>query len=98
MGCVKVKLTPFGGITCRVYAVGGMDANARPVDGISVRAERIGGMDASATRVGGIFCRVFRTCSPNIRGPYLEINPTVVWILAGQTQNDVFSNTFWNIH
>ena len=98
MGCVQVKITPIGGISCKVSAVDGISADARPVGGMEARAERIGGMDASATRVGGIFCRVFKTCSPNIRGPYLEISPTVVWILAGQTENDVFSNTHWNIN
>lgn len=78
MGCVKVKITPIGGISCK--------------------AERVGRMDVTASRVGGIHCRVFRTCSPNIKAPYLEIEPTVVWVIAGQTQNDVYSNTYWNIN
>ena len=98
MGCVKVKITPIGGISCKAEPVGNINASARPVDGISVRAERVGRMDVSASRVGGIHCRVFRTCSPNIRPPYLEIEPTVVWVIAGQTQNDVYSNTHWNIN
>lgn len=98
MGCVKVKITPIGGISCKAESVGGINASARPVDGISVRAERVGRMDVTASRVGGIRCRVFRTCSPNIKAPYLEIEPTVVWVIAGQTQNDVYSNTHWNIN
>ena len=98
MGCVKVKITPIGGISCKAESVGGINASARPVDGISVRAERVGRMDVTASRVGGIHCRVFRTCSPNIKAPYLEIEPTVVWVIAGQTQNDVYSNTHWNIN
>lgn len=98
IGCVKVKITPIGGISCKAESVGGINASARPVDGISVRAERVGRMDVNASRIGGIHCRVFRTCSPSIRVPYLEISPTIAWIVAGETQNDVFSNTYWNIH
>lgn len=98
MGCFVVKCERIGGIACNAERVGGISTKAEPRNAIAVHAERIGGIDATAKRIGGIRCRVFQSCAPNIRGPYLEISPTVVWILAGQTQNDVFSNTYWTIN
>ena len=98
MGCFVVKCERIGGIACNAERVGGISAKAESRNAISVHAERIGGIDATAKRLGGIRCRVWQSCASNIRPPYLEISPTVVWILAGQTQNDVFSNTYWQIN
>lgn len=98
MGCVKINLTPVGGIACKFSSVDGINASVNPIGGIDARAERIGIIGVNAKRIGGIFCRVYRTCSPSIRIPYLEISPTIVWVIAGQTQNDVYSNTYWNIN
>ena len=98
MGCLAVKYKRIGGVSCNAERVGGISTKAEPRNAIAVNAERIGAIDATAKRIGGIRCRVFQSCAPNIRGPYLEISPTVVWILAGQTQNDVFSNTYWTIN
>ena len=98
MGCLVVKCTRIGGVSCKAERVGGISVNVESRNAVSARAERVGGIETSAKRVGGIFCRVYRSCAPNIRGPYLEISPTVVWILAGQTQNDVYSNTYWQIN
>lgn len=71
----------------KLVRVGGMDASV----------ERVGDFSASVKRVGGLSCQLWQVCSTNIRKPYLEINPTIVWVLAGYTSNDVFSNTTWNI-
>lgn len=31
--------------------------------------------------------------------PYLEIEPEIIWVYPDtQTDNDVYSNTIWNIH
>lgn len=98
MGCITVKHTPIGGISCKCVGVDQMNVNAESQGGISASAKPLPGISASAKRVGGISCRVYQICSVSIREPYLEISPTVIWVLAGQTYNDVFSNTFWNIH
>lgn len=98
MGCLVVKHERIGGVSCKAERVGGISVKAESRNAVSAHAEQIGGIDATAKRIGGIRCRVFQSCAPNIQGPYLEISPTVVWILAGQTQNDVFSNTFWQIN
>lgn len=98
MSCFRVKITPIGGISCKVESVSRIHTVTSSVGGISTYAERVGHIDVTATRVGGIHCRVFRTCSPSIKSPYLEIEPTIVWVIAGQTQNDVYSNTHWHIN
>ena len=98
MGCLVVKYERIGGVSCNAERVGGISAKAESCNDIAVHAERIGGIDTTAKRIGGIRCRVWQSCAPNIRPPYLEISPTVVWILAGQTQNDVFSNIYWQIN
>ena len=98
MGCLSVSLTPIGGISCKVYSNDGITVQAHKIGGIETIVDNIGGIETNVKRIGGIFCRVFRTCSPSIRTPYLEISPTIAWIVAGETQNDVFSNTYWNIN
>ena len=85
-------------MSCKVYSNDGITVQAHNIGGIETIVDNIGGIETNVKRIGGIFCRVFRTCSPSIRIPYLEISPTIAWIVAGQTQNDVFSNTYWNIH
>ena len=60
---------------------------------------RVGGNEANATRKGGIRCNAWQVCKTGIKGKlYLEIAPMVVWVLAGWTSNDVYSNTNWNIN
>lgn len=85
-------------MSCKVYSNDGITVQAHKIGGIETNVDNIGGIETNVKRIGGIFCRVFRTCSPSIRVPYLEISPTIAWIVAGETQNDVFSNTYWNIH
>lgn len=65
--------------------------------GMTASAERIGGFTTTLTRVGGLKCQLWQVCTTNIGKPYLEISPTIVWVLAGYTQNDVYSNTSWNV-
>ena len=66
-------------------------------DWVSSRMDRLDDFVFTPTRKGGIHCKVFQSWSVNIRQPYLEISPTIVWVLAGHTQNDVYSNTTWNV-
>lgn len=78
----------MGCLTVRFTRVGGMTAEA----------ERIGGISCTATRVGGMNVRFALVCKPGIRLPYLEINPTILWVYPDwSAQNDVYSNTHWNV-
>ena len=98
MGCFVVKFKRIGGVSCMAERMGGIGVKAESRNAVSSCAERVGGIDTKTARIGGISCRMYQSCAPNIQGPYLEISPTVVWILAGQTENEVFSNTFWQIN
>jgi hypothetical protein len=38
-------------------------------------------------------------CRPNIAKPYLEIAPEIIWVYPDwSAYNEVYSNTFWNVH
>lgn len=99
MGCLSFTLS----------RIGGGDASLTRVDGHSARLEVIGGIEASLTRdddyrasltkKGGIACRMGLVCRANIMHPYLEIEPTLIWVYPDwAAENDVYSNTHWNVH
>ena len=76
---------------------------------LSFKLTRIGGITASLTkgeggmivsmeRKSGMTCRLGLVCRPNIAHPYLEISPTIIWVVPDwAVDNDVFSNTYWNV-
>lgn len=80
--------------------IGGMSAAAvRQGDRLSCSAVSVDHIQATAVRQGGILCRVYQECRTNREGTYLELDPEIVWILAGSSKayNDVISNTSWYI-
>jgi hypothetical protein len=97
MSCILVRHTPIGGIGCASESVGGVSASSRPVGGIAASAFPAGGISVKAVSRGGISVRMWQECRVNIRPPYLEIEPTIVWVLNGWTSNDVYSNVHWNV-
>lgn len=98
MSCLTVTLTRVGGVSCSIQRIGGIRSGALRVGGITSTATRTSGLSVlRLIRKSGIYCTVYQVCSAGKRGPYLEISPTIVWILAGHTENNVFSNTQWNI-
>lgn len=87
-GDISTLTTRTGGIKARAYRQGD----------ISTLAMRTGGIKAKAYRQGGILCRVYQEVRSSLGGPYLEIAPTILWVLAGQSNdNSVYSNTTWNV-
>ena len=66
------------------------------VDSITSALDKVSGIDVFARKVSGITCRFYREYQTSI-ADYLRISPTIVWVLAGQTENDVFSNLTWNV-
>lgn len=95
---IRVNVQRVGGLANKIERVGGeVSFSAERIGGISTAAERHGGMETRAYRKGGILCRMYREVKSSINAPYLEISPTIVWVLAGWTSNDVFSNTTWNV-
>ena len=98
MSCLSVKFTRDGGVSCSVDRIGDFTSSVSYLGGIASLAERIGGITTNATREGGLMCKMWQACTVSIKGkPYLEIDPTIVWVLNGWTSNDVYSNTTWNV-
>lgn len=98
MGCLTVIYTRLGGAIVGAERVGGISCSATRFGGMSATAERVCGMNASMERKGGISCRFSLICSTGVIPPYLEINPKVIWVFTDwSAQNDVYSNTRWNI-
>lgn len=98
--CLVSSLDRIGGISSTASRVcGGVTASADREGGMDADLARVGGMDVQTTRRGGLHCAFFLECRTGIRDPYLEISPDLIWVLAGQTSdNDVISNTYWNVH
>lgn len=98
MSCITVSHSPIGGIWCSTGIVGWIDVNVYPFGGIVASGYPLGGIHVTATQNKGIYCRMWQECSTNIgKQKYLEIEPTIVWVLNGWTSNDVYSNTTWNV-
>lgn len=98
VGGITAATGRIGGITVKYERQGGdMSIQMERQQGITTCAEYMTGMTVGAKREGGVRCRVFMICTPSFRNPYLEISPSIVWMLAGWTSNDVFSNTNWQI-
>ena len=95
---IRVRIERIGGICEAVERIGGdVGFAAERLGGVHTTIKRLGGIEARAYRKGGIICRMYQEVRPSLSGPYLEIAPSVVWVLAGWTSNDVFSNISWNI-
>jgi len=97
MSCISVTHKSLGGMWCSSQTLGGIDASAYTLGGISASSYTVGGISVTVTRRSGIRVRMWQECRTNIGAPYLEIDPTIVWVLNGWTSNDVYSNTTWNV-
>lgn len=102
MGCLTGKLTRVGGISVSFDRVSsGISVSLDRVNSFMALLTRIGGdIQTSHVRVGGDISVSFGlVCSPNISGPYLNIEPTVLWVYPNlENTNDVYSNTEWEIN
>ena len=87
------------GITTHVSVVSQMLASLGRTDTIRATALRKdSGVCAFVKKLGGIVCRATYTCEVNFRKPYLEIEPTFLWVYSDfETMNDVYSNVTWKI-
>lgn len=95
--CMNATLTRVCGMDATMERIGGMECSATRLGGMASSMTRVGGMSAKMTKIGRISCAMYQVCTTNMRRPYLEISPEIVWLLAGHTENDVFSNTKWKI-
>ena len=76
-----------------------MSAKITRVGKIGASSELVSeGIRAGMTRAGAMTASFSMVCTPSIRTPYLEIEPTILWVYPDlERTNDVFSNTYWNI-
>lgn len=86
--CATITLTLVGSPSARMGKVGG---------GIAPSAAYVGGMVSSASLTGDTSCKMTHICRGSVRAHYLEINPKIVWVYMGFAENDVYSNTSWNV-
>ena len=87
--CSTITMTSVGDFVATMTdACGAVHCTATPV----------GEYETGMKKVGEVHCRMFQVCESSVNMPYLEISPTIVWLLAGHTENDVYSNTDWNIN
>lgn len=78
---------------------GDASASATRKDG-GVRSSAVrmdGDLTASASIMGTQAFRMVQVCRSSVAMHYLDISPKVVWIFAGSAENDVYSNTKWNV-
>ena len=100
MGCLDAKYTRIGGgIGSSFNRVGDFFAwFAMAYPGQASISLVPSCFAAAFSRNGGdLQCSFSLVCETNIRAPYLEIEPTIVWVLDGWASNDVYSNTRWNV-
>ena len=110
MSCITASLSRVGGITASAELIGGnIECSVERVGGIEVFFEKIGAIFVLLFKEGGISVEAIdvtdmaaslsEVCTTNIRPPYLEINPVIIWVYPDvETDNDVLSNTRWNVN
>ena len=86
--CAKITLTRVDDCSVAVSRIG---SNA------SCKTRRIDDGSAALTRSDKFSWRLAQVCRASVSMPYLEIRPTIVWMLSGYTENEVLSNTRWNV-
>ena len=98
MSKLRISFTLVPNIDSSTRRIGGdISTSLSRVGDFGVNISRIGGMNTALMRDGGMFCQMWRVVDITHPIPYLEIEPTIVWVLDGWTSNDVYSNTTWNV-
>lgn len=87
--CVQTTFTRVGSHSVSLSRVGG---NAECL------ATRVGTHSVTMTASGVPKVSMRIVCTARASMFYLEIQPKIVWVLEGWTQNDVISNTDWRIN
>lgn len=99
MSCLSLTLRRVGSIEAEASLVpSGVSAELERSGAPEAALRRVGGLAATAQRVR-VTARLTRVCDTDIRTPYLEIEPTILWVYPDiANTNDVFSNTYWRVN
>lgn len=87
-----------GDINVRVDEINDLNAEVESIPDLYVEVVHPAdsGLTASATSVNSrLSVSVVLSCAINISAPYLEINPSLVWMFDNIADNDVYSNVHW---
>lgn len=96
--CVEISSTREGGIDLSSGRIGAIEASSERIGAIALESLRRGTIDASSVRVGRIMVSSSFVCEVSHLAPYLEIEPEMVWMTDYGVDNQVYSNTNWNIN
>ena len=98
MGCISVILSKVGaGIKTTMTRIAGMSVRVDKMNSMTANMVKVGGIATNMAKIGGIQCEIYPVCSVDVRGKYLEIEPTILWIWNDPMENNVYSNTNWNV-
>lgn len=109
MKCFSVNIEKTDKISTSLVTEEGISSETEKLSFIQTLTEKIGSAtffllrreyntEYSISREGGISCELVYTDEPNIPKPYLEIEPTYLWVYPDfETMNDVYSNVTWKI-
>ena len=109
MKCFSVNIEKTDKMSTSLVTEEGISSEAEKLSFIRTLTEKIGGStfsffqrnyntEYSVSREDGISCELVYTDEPNIPKPYLEIEPTFLWVYPDfETMNDVYSNVIWKI-
>ena len=64
---------------------------------IEITSTRLGGIELASERIGKVMLSSSFVCEVSTLVPYLEIQPTTIWLLDWGAFNEVFSNTKWKV-
>ena len=94
MSCLDGSLTLVGSVAGSVAVASDFTARISLVGGASARVSPAYDFRASVTFMSDAWFRMYEVCDASVSGPYLEIDPEVLW-LTDWGLNDVYSNTNW---
>lgn len=113
MSCMSASVTPINlEITQAISVIGGIEESIYPtdlnfnsivstdhiVDNIDIHINHLIDKEDIQIVKSNISVYVTLTCSVSISKPYLEISPEILWIWTYTGDNDVYSNTTWNVN
>ena len=98
MGCISIFLSKVGGgIKTTMSRIAGMSVRMDKMNGMSAKMAKIGGISADVAKIGKMKCAIYPVCTVDVGGNYLDIEPTILWIWNDPAENNVYSNTNWNV-